>query len=155
MSLSLATLPNPADEIRRLRQENETLREQVRGAQDEANGLRREVSTMTRGIQELRTVLTPLYQGLRHIFGEIDELGVESTSTAHPQKNAVWDSWKQKLGGLPAKAIDALLVHGEMNRTQLRIHVGCATGSITDLVYKLNQAGIINKNGGKISLKEL
>ena len=48
-----------------------------------------------------------------------------------------------------------LLLHGELNRTQLRLHLSCATRSITDVVYKLNQAGLINKNGGKISLKEL
>jgi DNA-binding Lrp family transcriptional regulator len=56
---------------------------------------------------------------------------------------------------MPAKAIDALLMHGALTQTQLRIHVGCAAGSISDLVYRLNKAGIINKNGGKISLKEL
>jgi DNA-binding MarR family transcriptional regulator len=82
-------------------------------------------------------------------------MGVGESPASSPQKSAVWESWKQKLGPMPAKAIDALLMHGALTQTQLRIHVGCAAGSISDLVYRLNKAGIINKNGGKISLKEL
>ena len=155
MSLSLAALPNPMDEVRRLRQENDTLREELREAREEASSCRREAATAARGAQELRTVLTPLYQGLQHIFGEIDAMGVGESPASSPQKSAVWESWKQKLGPMPAKAIDALLMHGALTQTQLRIHVGCAAGSISDLVYRLNKAGIINKNGGKISLKEL
>jgi hypothetical protein len=46
-------------------------------------------------------------------------------------------------------------MHGQLTQTQLRIHVGCATGSVTSIVFQLNKVGLINKNGGRISLKEL
>ena len=47
------------------------------------------------------------------------------------------------------------MVHGPMTQTQLRILIGCANGSIAGIVCTLNKAGLINKNGGKISLKEI
>ena len=145
------------EELARLRTENSTLRQQLKESQEECTGCRQEARAAVRGVQELRKVLSPLYQGLQHVFGEIEAMGVEdnSTPTGKPKVSAAWESWKQKLGGNLAKAIDALLLHGELTQTQLRLHVGCAAGSISDLVYKLNRAGIINKNGGKISLKEL
>ena len=155
MSLSLTNaLADPQSQMDSMRRaladavrERDELRQEIR---DE----RQKNAAIERGVQELRAVLSPLYSGLRHIFGEIEAMGATSVSL-EPQKKAVWEDWKQKLGGLPAKAIEALLIHGEMNRAQLRIQVGCATRSVTDIVYKLNQAGLINKNGGKISLKQL
>lgn len=110
------------------------------------------------GVRELRSVLNPLHQALRHVFGEMDAMGVaEGTSpTASTSRNsAAWEQWKQRLGGATARAIDALMVHGEMNQTQLRIILGCATRTVTNVVAALNQAKLIDKNGGKISLKEL
>jgi cell division septum initiation protein DivIVA len=156
MSLSLATLPNPIDEVRRLRQENEALREEVREAREEATSCRREAATAARGVQELRSVLTPLYQGLQRIFGHIEDIGgTDSGATASPRVSAVWESWKAKLGGQTAEAIDVLALHGEMNAEQLRIHLRCARTHVYNVISKLNKAGIINKNGGKIRLKEL
>lgn len=155
MSLSiLSPLPDLQARIRQLEQDLFTRNRQLNEAEDALRQERQKTAQTERGVQELRNVLNPLYSALQHIYGEINNMGVDSTpaSTKH---SVIWESWKQKLGGLPAKAIDALLLHGEMSRTQLRIHVGCATGSVADLVYRLNQAGIINKNGGKISLKEL
>lgn len=100
----------------------------------------------------------PLYRGLQEVFGELDVSGITDTEPGHSSANhAVWDQWKVKLGAnsLLAKAIDSLLLHKELNRTQLRIQLGCATGSVTNVIVALNKAGLINKNGGKISLKQL
>ena len=47
------------------------------------------------------------------------------------------------------------MVHGEMNQTQLRIILGCATRTVTNVVAALNQAKLIDKRDGKIRLKEL
>jgi hypothetical protein len=110
------------------------------------------------GVRELRSALNPLYQALRQVFGEIESMGVSdgtSTSAASPRNSAAWEQWKQRLGGATARAIDALMVHGEMNQTQLRIILGCATRTVTNVVAALNQAKLIDKNGGKISLKQL
>jgi len=151
MSLLLDGLvDNRDDTIARLRAELDEMNE----------GLRREIQKVRQieaGVKELRTVLNPLYQALRHIFGEIDAMGVsEGAGTqVNSRVSAAWDQWKQKLGGQPAKAIDILMVHGAVTQTQLRVLIGCANGSIAGIVCVLNKAGLINKNGGKISLKEL
>lgn len=158
MSLSvLGPLPDWRQKAESLQRELFERNRQLADAEDALRLERGKNATIERGVSELRTVLSPLYQGLAHIFGEIDAMGVGESSapSATPQKSAVWESWKQKLGPMPSKAIDALLMHGGLTQTQLRIHVGCAAGSMSDLVYRLNKAGIINKNGGKISLKEL
>jgi hypothetical protein len=133
------------------------LQTRIRSLEQELIQERAKTAQMERGVQEIRDILTPLYRALRMLFGEMDAMPMSGTSggAVAPGKKAIWESWKQKLGGQAAKAIDVLMMHGEMNRTQLRIHVGCATRTVTDIIYKLNQAGLINKNGGKISLKEL
>jgi hypothetical protein len=37
----------------------------------------------------------------------------------------------------------------------LRLHAKCAAGSVPGVVSQLWKNGLINKNGGRISLKEL
>lgn len=110
----------------------------------------RQVSDVAIGV--VRRQLEPLYHALQTLFGAIDSVAPPKQSS--PRNAAVWESWKLKLGGLPARFIDALLVHGPMTRTQLRIVVGCANSSVADTIYKLNRAGLIDKANGKITLKE-
>jgi hypothetical protein len=149
---ALTTPPREESLQRELYQRNRELAE----AQEQLRLERLKTASIEAGVSELRTVLTPLYQALQHIFGEIGAMDIaESTPPMRAHLSSAWELWQQKLPGLPAKAIGVLLAHGELNRTQLRIQLGCATRSITDVVYKLNQAGLINKNGGKISLKQL
>jgi len=147
---SLAVLPNPHEQIAELRR-------QLADAQED---LRQERSKNAQGaaaVAELRRQLSPLYNGLRAVFGEMEALGVAETATGtDPRKRAVWDAWKTKMPGIPSKMIDALLLHGGLTQTQLRIHAQCARSSVPNAVMQLNRAGLINKDsGGRISLKEL
>jgi len=158
MSLSLAKLPDPFETIEQLRQENAELQRQLAESENALQAERRQRLGLEKGAVELRSVLAPLYRALRHIHGELDAMGVgeeAGTGAASGAKSPVWEQWKQKLGrdGMAAKAIDILLLHGELNRTQLRIQLACATRTVADVVYKLNQAGLIDKNGNKIALK--
>ena len=161
MSLSiLSPLPDPMKKLRDLEAENRHLREQLSDKEDELRRERLKTATMERGVGELRTVLTPLYQGLAHIFGEIEGTGVgevaaSPTTGLDPRKAAVWEDWKRKMPGLPSKFIDALMLHGELTQGQLRLHAKCAAGSVAGVVSQLWKNGLINKNGGKISLKSL
>ena len=159
MSLSVFNpLPDQTRQINDLKAENDNLKDRVNELEAELRKERRKSEAVERGAAELRTILTPLYQGLGMIFAQIEAMGVNGNPSS-PQQNsrisAVWESWKQKLGGKAADAIDALLLHGEMTHTQLKIHIQCGQQTVYDTVHKLNRAGIINKNGGKISLKEL
>jgi hypothetical protein len=164
--LTLRAIPSPSqaqndiDYLRRqLASANQQLSEaEGRNAELEADLARERAKRVAveRGVQELRSVLTPLYQALGHVFGEMEVMGVEgSASPNNDPKAAVWESWKQKLGGKAAEAIDALRLHGEMTHTQLKIHIRCGQQTVYDTVHRLNKAGIINKNGGRVSLKAL
>jgi hypothetical protein len=146
--------------IASLEEDNRDLREQVAEARRQLESQR---SESVRAISELRKILSPLYQALRMTFGEIDVIvpqGENGSATAVPpqpaHKQAVWESWKRRLGGSVAKVIDALMTHGQLDTGQLAIITGLDRRTISNTcIYKLNQAQLITKNGGKFSLKDL
>lgn len=132
-----------------------------RTAESDLEDAQRELSTLREGLRRLRGNLSPLYDSLRLLFGDMELLGVQDAPAAStsPQKvagNPAWDSWKAKMGGVAAKIIDLLMLHGELNQEQIRIHVGTnRMQTIYDATRKLNNAGIINKRDGRLSLKPL
>lgn len=144
-------------EIRQLRRERDDALRAAERAREDAD----------RALKALRRQLNPLYKALQAVFGELDAAGVSDEPTGapagataaastDPRIAAVWTSWKSKLGGTVAKGIDALLLHGELDTGQLAIAAGLDRRTITNtVVFKLNQAGLINKNGGRFSLKAL
>lgn len=119
---------------------------------------RRKNAAIEKGVAELRTILSPLYQALGMVFGQIEAMGVSgsgSTAASTPRNSAVWESWKQQLGGKTGAAIDVLLLHGEMSAQQLRIHLKCGNEYVYKVITKLANANLINRREGKVSLKEL
>jgi hypothetical protein len=139
-----------------LEMENLELSARVRDLEMEIARTKRENA---RAIAALRQQLNPLYRALQAVFGEMDALGgseaPESSSVA-PQKKAVWEAWKQKLPGYPAKFIDALLLHGEMSGPQLRVVMQCATNTVYNVASQLNKLGLLgNAPKGRYKLKEL
>lgn len=156
---------DPRDQqIEQLRVENRRLQRELSDANLRADRAREDAD---RALSMLRRQLGPLYRALQAVFGELEAAGVredapqrrpESVDSppADPRVKAVWDSWKQRLGGTVAKGIDALLLHGELDAQQLAIAAGLDKRTVTNtIIYKLNQAGLINKNGGRFSLKQL
>lgn len=160
------------DDTDELRAENRRLRTDLAAAQNaEAQALRAGRQAQE-SIRMLRQQLGPLYKALQAVFGEIEAAGVpegpqtltEAAAQGRPypvgqdiRVVAVWESWKQKLGptSSAARVIDALLVHGEMNVAQLKVAAKMATQTVYDAASKLNRLGLINKNGGRYSLKKL
>lgn len=164
MSLSVFNpLPDQTAKLRELTEENTRLRDQIDDLEGQLRKERRKGEGVEKGAEELRKILEPLYQGIGMIFGHIEAMGVSSSSSGtsaggvevNARTKAVWDNWKQKLGDGPAKIIDALLLHREMNTQQLAIATQYHRTTIPALIFKLNKAGLLNKNGGKFSLKEL
>lgn len=157
MSLLEGHVTEPVDpRLVELEQELRTLRQEVAQAHAETRQARRDA---THALGALRTQLGPLYRALQVVFGELDAAGVdESTLGPGPHTDArttaVWHSWKSRMGSA-AKIIDALLLHGEMNTQQLAIATGYHRTTIPGLIHKLNKAGLLNKNGGRFSLKSL
>ena len=136
-----------------LEDENRTLKQALSRANADIERERRANAVVVR---ELRRQLTPLYQALQALFGELDAIPDSGAGTAAaPRNQAVWDAWKKRLGGKPSELIDALLLHGDMDSSQIAIAIQCHRNSVPQIVYKLNKAGLLNKNGGRFSLKPL
>lgn len=109
-----------------------------------------------RAVAELRRQLNPLYRALQAVFGEIEAAGVsDEPSATHPRQSAVWEAWKERIGGQPAKVIDALLLHGDLNAGQIAIAIGISPKNVAQVIHKLNKASLIEKNNGRFSLKKL
>jgi hypothetical protein len=145
------------DRIAALEDEVRDLKNELKHALAETAQAKRESS---RALAALRRQLSPLYRALQEVFGELDAAGIEDagssgSAAANPRTSAVWESWKSRMPGGPAKIIDALLLHSEMNTQQLAIATGVHRNSIPAMIYKLNKAGLLNKNGGRFSLKAL
>lgn len=155
-------------ELDRLRTKVRTLERDLDDARLEARRAREDAD---RALSMLRKQLSPLYRALQAVFGELDAAGVTDSTVPDPQSAgpgathgieprvaALWASWKQKLGGAdsaPSRVIDALLTHGEMNVAQLRVAGKMAQQTVYDSVSKLHKLGLLNKNGGRYSLKQL
>ena len=142
------------EEVGRLRREIHDLRADLALARQEAQVAKQQSA---RAVGELRRQLSPLYRALQAVFGEMEASGFVDApaASASPRVSAVWESWKSKLPGYPAKTIEALLLHTEMSTQQLAIAVGCRKERIYEAIVKLNKAGLLNKNGGRFSLKAL
>lgn len=150
-----------AMEIERLRGELRLARRDADDARLEADRAHEDAN---RALSMLRKQLNPLYRALQAVFGELDAAGVadapETPASQGPsvapdaRVAAVWDAWKSKMG-TAAKIIDALQVHGELNTQQMAVVVGLHRTTIPALILKLNKAGLINKNAGRFSLKQL
>lgn len=158
-------VPDVDPEIERLQVANRQLRRDLDDARLETRRAREDAD---RALSALRRQLSPLYRALQMVFGELDAAGVTDTpsvaagasaaatvNSGDPRVQAVWEKWKSHLPGYPARIIDALLIHGEMNTAQLAIAAGCKRQRISEGMVKLNKAGLINKNAGRFSLKQL
>ena len=155
----LAIFDSRDTQIAELKAEVRRLSREVTEARADAESAHRETA---RALTELRRQLSPLYRALQMVFGELDAVGVDDVhhaaappSAGNPRTSAVWESWKSRMQGAPAKVIDALLLHQDMNQQQLCIATGIPRGSMTNVISRLNKAGLLNKNGGRISLKQL
>jgi hypothetical protein len=125
----------------------------------QVEGLQQRLIKVERDNAVLLKLLSPLYKGLRPVFGDAEpsaELSDSSGNGSSGSVNAsVWAAWKQRLTPNAGKIIDALLTHRELSSTQIAIATGIAGGNVAKYVYELNKAGLINKAGGKMSLKSL
>lgn len=149
---------DPRDQqISALREEVTDLRHALAEARASAARAQRD---MQHAIAALRKQLTPLHLALKAVFGELDGAGLGSTeadtgSSANGRTAAIWDSWKSKFPGKPAQIIDALLLHGQMTQSQIAIAIRSDRRNVPPMIFKLNKAGLLQKNGGVFSLKAL
>lgn len=143
------------DEITALENEVKRLRRELAIANGEIAKAKGESS---RALSALRKQLAPLYRALQAVFCELDAAGMDDAPPTHndtPRTIAIWENWKQKIRGQAAQIIDALLLHHEMTAQQIAIAIGIHRKNVPQLIFKLNKAGLIYKNGDRYSLKQL
>lgn len=147
------------DEAASLRQEIRSLRQQLKDereqSQDAIREARRQSSDAMRAQAKLKQYLQPFHTALQLIFGELEHVDANDTPPASPSASNKWDLWKTKLGGLQADFIQAMQDHGEVTASQLKTICHCGSSTIPQIILRLNKLQLINKNGGRYSLKEL
>ncbi len=112
-------------------------------------------SESDRALGALRKQLSPLYRALQAVFGELDAVPDQDEGAGQGRVSPVWDAWKSKLSPACGKVIDALLVHKELNGQQICVAAQMGKNTMYDVISRLNRAGVLNKNGGRFSLKQL
>lgn len=151
----------PCADCARLRELNRHLNDELAAIQRENDDLKKRVSVAGAPVARLREKLDPFYKLLQSIFGDIDAIGPDPSPVVAggsvPLKSSpIWDSWKNRMAGAPAKIIDALLLHADASVEQLVVLTQITRKkTIYDAIARMNKAGIINKNGGRFSLKQL
>ncbi len=140
--------------------------------QDEVSQLRRDLvekdqvisaleASTGRAVKNLRRQLAPLYTALQQIFGEIDQLTPEGADDAparvSDRADKVWADWKSKLPASCGKVIDALLLHGPMNQSQIVVAAKISPNTLgggTGVVARMNKAGLWTKGSdGRFALR--
>lgn len=149
----------------------EDLERQVARLRGELSDARHELARVredsNRALTALRRQLQPLYSAMQLMFGHLDDAGVSGEAPASTaaaaapgapadaRVTAVWEAWKSRLPPACGKVIDALLIHGDLSNQQIKVAARLGSSTVTDSIYKLNKAGLITKNGGRVSLKTL
>ena len=157
--------PSDESEVDRLRGELRRVSGDRDALRVEVTRLRQRVNQIDGPAAQLRQNLMPLYQALQAIMGDIEVIDPQTFESSSqgtpadrpaPERSAIWESWKQRLSGAPAKIIDALLLHREVTVEQLVVLTQISRKqTIYDAIHRMNKAGIIDKNDGKFSLKKL
>lgn len=153
-------------ELQLLRQRVEELEEEAEQLRGDLERERSKSVVVKRAMTTLRGTLQPLYNGLRMVFGELDAAGIasegtvgtESQSSSAPLDESRYAPWKTKFPGKTAEMIDALVRYeAGLTRKQLAgfVKIDPGSGSMSQCIFKLNKAGLIEKNGNLIRLRKL
>lgn len=156
--------PNRADphedEIKELREENKKLARALQDANTRADRAREDAD---RALSALRRQLTPLYRALQGVFGELDAAGVSEAGDTTPESSSgrsvremtLWADWKTKLPSTCSRVIDVLLLHNDLSVKQIMANAKMGEATVYAATSKMGRLGLIEKSGGRFSLKQL
>ena len=126
----------PADEIAQLREDLADLRNEFDELQD--------------GLEQDRQRIGTMLHALRAVFGgNAEDVAQPISGGSNPR----WEALKKAFPGRPAELVDVLIAHGPLLTGQIAAIMRADSRTVNQLIYKLNKAGGIVKNGGKFSLK--
>jgi len=129
------------------------LRERLRKSEEDLFRQAQRTASVEQGVTALRQVCLPLYRALQQMYGASELMGLAEEAQSLPSPK--WEAWQKRLGGKAAEFIGQLLIHGAMSGQQLKVATKCGQQTVYDTIRKLNQAQLLNKNGGKYSLKDI
>jgi hypothetical protein len=127
-------------------------------AEEEAARLRGQVADLHRQlgaakatITSLRQALEPQYRAMQKLFAELDS--VAASPGGDP---TIWESWRSRLPGRAVKILDVLIQRGEATRDQIAVLSGISRSSsnLDNGISELNRAGLIDKDGKTIRLRQ-
>jgi hypothetical protein len=152
-----------ASELISLRRQIVGLEQELDQAKDEAAQAKQTSADAVKAIRALRKTLDPWYTALKMIYGEISRVEVDAMDDSAPPSHTgsdsgglspKWQMMKQKLGGRQAEIIE-VLKHGAMTVAQIRAAVKCDIGVAYKLTKKMQDLGLLVKNGSQYALKDL
>lgn len=120
---------------------------------DEQVALRDELEELRAKVDELEETLrqvTIMLRSARVVFGNAE---AQAPAASVGGTNPRWEALKRSFPGRCAELVDTLIAHGSLSSTQIAAIMRADTRTVHQLIYKLNKAGGIVKNGGKFSLK--
>lgn len=131
--------------------ENASLREELDDLREEFEAFRSEV-------REERRQLAGILQSGRVVFGGNGEMPASSPSSTGPLDPSRYAPWKEKFRGQTAAAIDILVKYeAGLTRKQLAsfLRVEPGSGTMSQIIFKLNKAELVIKDGNVLRLKRL
>jgi hypothetical protein len=148
-----------------LRSENHRLRGQVEDLRSSLHEEKTRARAAEAILENTKNALRPLYKfykGLGEIFGEIDISAMNFESSSAPSNGPLnadrYQPWKDKFPGQTASAIDILAKYeAGLTRKQLAgfLKVEPGSGTMSQIIFKLNKAELIHKDGNTIRLKRI
>lgn len=125
---------------------------------EELSDLRAEFGNFKESYERDRNQLASLLHGLRAVFGGSGEMPASSPSSTGPLDPSRYAPWKEKFRGQTASAIDILVKYeAGLTRKQLAsfLRVEPGSGTMSQIIFKLNKAELIVKDGNLLRLKRL
>lgn len=123
---------------------------------------RQKSMNIKRALANLKEKLNPMHNAINLIYSDLDAAGIEvdesntaaaGTAPSTHVGSAKWESCKQRMPGHPAELIDLLLIHKEMTVQQMAGLGHMGKQSVYRAIAKLTGAQLLNKAGGRFSLK--
>ena len=134
--------------------------DEVSQLREELSDLRAEFEDFKSNYEQERSQLGAMLHGLRAVLNGAVEAPASyaSPSASGPLDPSRYAPWKQKFPGQTAAAIDILVKYESgLTRKQLAsfLKVEPGSGTMSQIIFKLNKAELITKDGNVIRLKRL
>jgi hypothetical protein len=107
-------------------------------------------------VGKLRTQLTPLYNALQQLFGDMDAIGGGEAPAAAAGASGKWVAIKSKMPQRHRECIDLLAIAGKMRRGQIAAAMKMDKSNCSkNVIGILLRQGFLVDNNGEIELRQI